>query len=273
MIDKATQKSFTYGWHKFASKEVDKAWFKDSFAYIDLVPSGIFSKNCKLGLDVGCGSGSDMLNIAKRYGCRIIGIDTADSLAVTQRSINRISGLTVCQANAYDLPFRNDTFDFAYSFGVLHHLPDPEKAFRLIIDKIKKGGYIVVYVYEDFSQRHRLDMILLRAANLLRLFTTRLPPGALYAFCVMLAPMVLGFCSVPYRFLRKIPAFSAFAGRIPFRHTVRLDCIRADLYDRFSAPIEFRYNRHQINGWLTRARLTDTGIVYYRGWVAWGRKT
>jgi ubiquinone/menaquinone biosynthesis C-methylase UbiE len=272
MIDHATKASFSYGWFRFADNEVSRNWFKDSFAYIDLIPRSIMSGENKIGLDIGCGSGSDMLNIRDKFKARVVGIDLADSLAVTGKNIGERKGLYLSQADAYHLPFRDNTFDFAYSFGVLHHLPFPEKAFHAIIEKVKKGGFIVIYLYEDFSQRSKIDRILLKAANMLRLFTTRLPAHALYLLCIALAPVVLATCSLPYRFLRRARLAGAFAERIPFRHTARLDCIRADLYDRLSAPIENRYSSAQVREWLSRARLTETGVVYYRGWIAWGRK-
>ncbi len=273
MIDRATQKSFSYGWFKFARTEVGLGWFKDSFAYVELIPRAIIAGADRIGLDIGCGSGSDMLHIRSKFGSRVVGIDVADSLAVTKRNIEGKQGLCVCQADAYRLPFKDGTFDFAYSFGVLHHLPDPEAAFRSMIRAVKRGGYIAVYLYEDFSQRPRIDRVLLRTANLLRLITTRMSAPALFVLCVALAPAVLACCSLPYRILKNSRITSGFAERIPFRHTVRLDCIRADLYDRLSAPIEHRYSRSQVEAWFTRAGLSDTGIVYYRGWVAWGKRT
>ncbi|MDP2913644.1 MAG: methyltransferase domain-containing protein, partial [Candidatus Omnitrophota bacterium] len=266
-----TRKYFSFAWTKFARKEVERQWYKDSFSYLKFIPEEIFKDEEKLGLDLGCGSGSDMINIA-RYGARIVGIDISDAIKATRENISGFGRLHVAQANIYNLPFRDETFDFAYSFGVLHHLPDPEKGFRILCSKVKKDGYAIIYVYEDFSKRSVLERILLNTINFLRLITPKIPPPLLYLLCIAMSPFVLLFCSAPYRILKRIKWTKTLAEKIPFRHTTRLDCIVADLYDRFSPPIERRYSKDQVTAWFRSAGFEDVHITNHRGWVAWGRK-
>jgi len=268
-----TRKYFSFGWSRFGKNEIGRKWYKDSFSYMRSVPGEIFRRGRSLGLDAGCGSGSDMLHISSLYGSRIVGIDISDSLKVTRDNIRGRDGLHAAQASIYALPFKDGLFDFAYSFGVLHHLPEPEQAFHCICSTVRKGGAVLIYVYEDFSQRSSLERLLLKAVNTIRFFTTRMPPFFLHILTVVMAPAVLLCCSLPSRALDAIPVLRRIACRIPFRHTTRLDCIIADLYDRFSAPIEIRYNRSQIIEWFTRARCTGITAVYYRGWVVWGTRT
>jgi len=45
------------------------------------------------------------------------------------------------------LPIRSRTVDGAYSIGVLHHTPDPERGFRQIIGTVREGGWVSVVVY------------------------------------------------------------------------------------------------------------------------------
>lgn len=269
----ATRRSFTYAWRKFAAKEVSKGWFKDSFSYLRFLPESIFAGTAqdKIGLDAGCGSGIDMINMQKR-GFEMVGIDISDSAYEAFRNTRDLGGVHVVQASIYDMPVRNNAFDIAYSFGVLHHLPDPERGFKALCNKAKAGGAVIIYVYEDFSERSFLERWLLRAVNSLRSITTRMPPAALYLLCAISSPLVFIFCSVPYRILKRITFTKRFAEKIPFRHTARLDCITADLYDRFSPPIERRYARDEVVGWFKRAHFEDVHIINHRGWVAWGRK-
>lgn len=266
-----TRKKFSFAWIKFAKKEVERQWYKDSFSYLRYIPKEIFIGEYKIGLDVGCGSGSDMIHLGQ-YGAKIVGIDISDAIKVTRDNIINNYRLCVVQADIYNLPFKNETFNFIYSFGVLHHLPDPEKGFRILCDKVKKDGFVIIYVYEDFSDRAFFEKLLLKIINFLRLITTKMPPALLYLFSVTTSPIVFLSCSMPYQILAKIPGTRNFSERIPFKHTTRLDCIASDLYDRFSSPIECRYSRKEIEEWFKKAHLEDTNIVKYRGWVAWGRK-
>src|SRR3989338_4343414 len=107
-----TRKYFSFAWTKFARKEVERQWHKDSFSYLKFIPEEIFKDEGKLGLDLGCGSGSDMINIV-RYGGRIVGIDISDAIRLTCENTTGFGRLHVAQANIYDLPFRDETFDFA----------------------------------------------------------------------------------------------------------------------------------------------------------------
>ena len=110
----------------------------------------------------------------------------------------------MAKADIHNLPFKDNAFDFVYTFGVLHHLPEPEKGLRSICEKIKPGGYAIIYVYEDFSQRSKLERILLKSVSTLRFFTTRMPSPFLYMFVLIFSPPVLLLCSLPYRLLRRI---------------------------------------------------------------------
>ena len=53
----------------------------------------------------------------------------------------------VVQATLHHLPFALESFDFIYSIGVLHHLPDPEVALRNLLRFLKPGGEIQIYLY------------------------------------------------------------------------------------------------------------------------------
>jgi len=265
-----TRKKFSFGWSRFGKKEVERNWYKDSFSYLKYIPSDVF-RGGKIGLDVGCGSGADMIHLSQ-YGPRLIGIDMSDSIQVARENVKNFKNISVAQANLYNLPFKDERFDFVYSFGVLHHLPDPEKGFRALVSKAKKGGSVIIYVYEDFSERSSMERFLLKTVNLFRALTTKMPAPALLMLCILMSPFVLLSCSLPYQILKRIGITKKFAEKIPFRHTMRLDCIISDLYDRFSPPIEYRYNRKQIAEWFDRAGLADSHIMNYRGWVAWGKK-
>lgn len=268
----ATKRMFSFAWRRFARDEASKGWFKDSFTYMSYVPQELFSGAAgKIGLDVGCGSGVDMISMNKK-GFEMVGIDISDAAYEASANTKEMENVHVVQASVYDMPFKSGFFDIGYSFGVLHHLPHPEKGFRMLCDKVKRGGSVIIYVYEDFAERSVLERILLKAVNSLRIVTKRLPPPVLYSLCALASPFVLIFCSLPYQLFKRIPATKKSAERIPFRHTVRLDCIVADLYDRFSPPIERRYSRQEVESWFRNAGFKDINVVNHRGWVAWGRK-
>jgi len=95
----------------------------------DLIPiqSVQFSLNC------GCGDGSQ-----KDLFGPSIGMDISSE---NIRSLIRRGGQGVV-ADMEFLPFRENTFDLVYGFGILHHLSDIERGVSEAIRVLKRGGYI-----------------------------------------------------------------------------------------------------------------------------------
>ena len=100
-------------------------------------------------LEIGCGTGCDLLQFAK-HGARAVGIDiTPEHLRLARERVG--SQAAVGQAEATDLPFADGSFDYVYSHGVLHHIDRP----RLVVDEIfrvlRPGGRFNIHVYALFS--------------------------------------------------------------------------------------------------------------------------
>ena len=73
------------------------------------------------------------------------------------------------QADIFNLPFAPGTFDFVYSVGVLHHLPDPQRGLESIAPLAKENGLVSIWVY---SKERRLTNFML---ELVRGATSRMP--------------------------------------------------------------------------------------------------
>jgi len=105
-------------------------------------------------LEVGFGSGTDFIQWL-RAGAVASGIDlTEEALAnLTQRI--EVYGLPrperIQVGDAENLPFDSDTFDLGYSWGVLHHTPDTEKAIRELARVVRPGGEVKIMLYNRHS--------------------------------------------------------------------------------------------------------------------------
>jgi SAM-dependent methyltransferase len=178
----------------------------------------------------------------------------------------------VVRADLARLPFRAGVFDAIYSYGVLHHLEDPEAGTRELARVLAPRGVLAAYLYEDFSERHPGLRALLGVVTLARRVTTRVPHRLLYGLCVVGSPVVFLLCTVPYRLLHRTRLAALVAG-MPFRHGTGPMSLAGDLYDRFSAPIERRYSRAGAMTLLGQAGLGALRIAYRRGWVVRGEKS
>jgi ubiquinone/menaquinone biosynthesis C-methylase UbiE len=102
-------------------------------------------------LEVGCGIGTDAVNFV-RAGANYRGVDlSVESVAIASRRLC-VYGLqatfTVC--NAESLPTLQK-FDLIYSFGVIHHTPDPLAALKECHRCLKDDGELRIMLYAKDS--------------------------------------------------------------------------------------------------------------------------
>ena len=122
-------------------------------------------------LEVGCGMGTDLLQFA-RGGAKVTGVDlTPRSIELSRRHLS-LYGQTgeFAIADCETLPFADESFDVAYSNGVLHHTPDTAGAVREVHRVLKPGGRAVVMLYHRNSYNYRVNIGILRrlGARMLR---------------------------------------------------------------------------------------------------------
>ncbi len=111
---------------------------------------GGYSK--KQVLEIGTGHGTDLLQFA-RGGAICSGVDiTKNHLRLTKANFaHRGYQVNLFEADAANLPFEDASFDCIYSFGVIHHIPDPEKVIKECFRVLKPGGKIMVTMYYKWS--------------------------------------------------------------------------------------------------------------------------
>lgn len=103
-------------------------------------------------LEVGVGAGTDFVNWV-RNGARATGVDLTDQgVRLTQERL-ALEGLEaeVRMGDAENLPFGDNTFDIVYSYGVLHHSPDTQRAIEEVHRVLKPGGNARVMIYHVHS--------------------------------------------------------------------------------------------------------------------------
>src|SRR5215213_1369868 len=100
-------------------------------------------------------------------------VDRSGAIDAAFQNLNGSGDIWFIQADIFRLPFRAETFDFAYSWGVLHHTPDPPAAFRALPPLVRPGGKLMAFVYAKYNKAY------LATTNFYRRLTTRLPQRVL----------------------------------------------------------------------------------------------
>ena len=83
-------------------------------------------------LDVGCGAGVTPSYIAKRYGCKVVGVDISEGMIERSREMAKREGVAdraeFRVADAQDLPFEDDLFDAIITESVTSFPDDKQRA-------------------------------------------------------------------------------------------------------------------------------------------------
>jgi ubiquinone/menaquinone biosynthesis C-methylase UbiE len=263
-VKRRTAESFAYEWQRFGA--LRDQWLKNFTDYMQPHPPESFAG--RLVLDVGTGSGRHAFHAAE-LGARVVAVDLGRSIDVARRNLPP-EALTV-QADAERLPFESGAFDFVMSIGVLHHLPDPKRALRSIVPLARPGGHLHIYLYWVPEQAWHARI--LRLVTAARKVTVRLPHRLLHALCVPLAALLALAVVWPYRLLRRVPRLRRLADAFPLKTYADypFGVLVNDQFDRFSAPLERRYTRAEVQAMLQRAGLTDVSVVANHGWIGDGR--
>lgn len=103
-------------------------------------------------LEVGVGLGADHQKFAEA-GADLFGIDLTERAISLTRHRFELYGLqsNLNQGDAENLSFSNNTFDMVYSWGVLHHSPDTEKAISEVFRVLRPGGTANIMIYYKYS--------------------------------------------------------------------------------------------------------------------------
>jgi ubiquinone/menaquinone biosynthesis C-methylase UbiE/uncharacterized protein YbaR (Trm112 family) len=99
-------------------------------------------------LDAGTGLGREVINLARVAPQSIVvGIEFSKSAENALKNISELRNALIVQGDILRMPFKDESFDFILSEGVLHHTANPKEAFGKCCRVLKKGGEIAFYVY------------------------------------------------------------------------------------------------------------------------------
>ncbi len=266
--DKAkTARAFGWQWQHFT--EMHDQYESQFLDWIAPIGPDFFRD--KLVLDAGCGIGRHAY-FAARYGAKdIIGMDLSDAVETAQQNIGHLPNAHVVQADIYDPPFRQGLFDFVYSIGVLHHLPDPEGGVRSLVRYLCPGGTFFgwVYGYENNAVVHHL------IDPFRRRVTAHLPPPVLQGIAFPLAVIFHAAVKGVYRPLRRtaiidrLPAHAYLTSLSGFNFRQNYNIV----FDHLVAPTAVYLRREQFETWLNEAGLQGVELSWrnQNSWRGHGR--
>ena len=262
---RATAANFGAQWQTFDElQDYHEAQFRDWIAPV--TPEFVRGR---VVLEGGCGKGRHTRAVAG-WGARdVVGVDLSAAVEVAYRHTRDLENAHVIQADIYRLPLR-PVFDYAFSVGVLHHLPDPRAGFQALVGRLRPGGAVSAWVYG----RENNGWIVHLVNPLRRHFTSKLPLDALYYLSYLPSVALYLLAKGVYApFIRAglgrglfYGAYIGYIARFPFREVHNI------VFDHLTAPTAFYLTRDEFEGWFGEARAEGVKIAWHNrnSWRGFG---
>jgi ubiquinone/menaquinone biosynthesis C-methylase UbiE len=254
-LDPRVARGFGREWSTFRqdsdhlTQQQRQAIFDD---YFRIFPWHLLPPGGGVGLDVGCGTGRWSLLLAPRVQHLHLLDPSAEALNVAKQNLSSVQNVTYHRHSVANIPLPQKSLDFAFSLGVLHHVPDTQAAIVAIADKLKPNAPFLVYLYYALDNRPIWYRLLWRLTNLARLVVSRLP----HPLRLVLSWTVAALIYWPLaRVARLVSRRGRSASALPLSYYADKSfyVMRTDAYDRFSTRLEKRFRRSEIDRMLMRA--------------------
>lgn len=255
-VDSDVAEGFGDEWSTFRQEE-DSLSRRERTAifdnYFHVFPWHLLSHD-SVGLDAGCGSGRWSMLVAPRVGHLHLLDASPAALAVARDNMRAVGNVTFHEGTVGAIPLPDASLDFAFSLGVLHHVPDTEGAVRAIAAKLKPGAPFLLYLYYAFDNRPSWYRRLWSMTDGLRVILSRQPHALRLAVSAIIAALV-------YWPMARAAALAATvrwpSDSMPLAYysDKSFYVMRTDAYDRFCTKLEKRFTRSEIERMMRDAGL------------------
>jgi ubiquinone/menaquinone biosynthesis C-methylase UbiE len=253
-VDHTVAEGFGREWSTFRQDDKLTAAQREKIyqSYFHIFPWDTLPADGGVGADIGCGSGRWAAMVAPRVAHLHTVDASADALAVARQNLRDLPNVSFHCADVGNLPLAARSLDFAYSLGVLHHVPDTLAGIKAVASKLKPGAPFLIYLYYALENRPRWYRALWAMSDRIRRVIFGLPHPARLAASQIIATLV-------YWPLARGAWIVETAGISP-RHLPlawyrdkSFYVMQTDAYDRFCTKIEKRFTKEDISRMLSTA--------------------
>ena len=268
-IDPSVVKAFGEEWSKFDHTERENPDLQMLFqSYFEIFPWHELPRDAE-GFDLGCGTGRWAHFVAQRVRALHCVDASAAAVEVARRNLQTHSNCSFHCASVDAIPLADDSADFGYSLGVLHHVPDTEEGIKACVRKLKPGAPLLIYLYYAFDNRPAWFRALWRISNILRQAISVLPFAVRSPLCDVFAALIYWPLARTAKLLEALGVDPASLPLSAYRNR-SFYSMRTDTLDRFGTRIEKRFTREQIRRMMEAAGLQRIKFSESVCWCAVG---
>ena len=264
-IDHKVVEEFGNEWSEFDQSDLTEdeliLIFND---YFSVFPWENISKS-SVGFDLGCGSGRWAKFVSPKVG-KLFCIDPSNAIEIAKKNLKNLKNCTFIKSGVDQIPLEDNSMDFGYSLGVLHHVPDTADGLKKAVSKLKKGAPFLVYLYYAMDNQPIWYKFIWRISDFFRKAISSLP----FRFKLFITNTIALLIYFP------LARFSKFLFKIGVNvHSFPLSnyrnksfyTMRTDALDRFGTKLELRYTRNEIEQMMITAGLIN--IIFSNSTPYW----
>ncbi len=254
--DQKVVEGFGDEWSRFDQSELDSSEQEALFQkYFHIFPWDRLPERA-VGFDLGCGSGRWAKLVAPRVGTLHCIDASGEALDVAKRNLAQLENCKFHHASVDAIRLEDNTVDFGYSLGVLHHVPNTLEGIKACVAKLKPGAPFLLYLYYAFDNKPAWFRGIWKISEAIRFTLSRSPNSLRY----LLSQIIAGLIYFP---LARTALILEKMGRnvehfpLSFYRKLSFYVMRTDALDRFGTRLEQRFSRAQIKEMMETAGLSE----------------
>ena len=272
-IDKKTVEDFGEEWNKYnqssiPDEELKKSWnqYFDMFSFEEL-------SNDSEGFDMGCGSGRWAKFVANKVHLLNCIDPSEKALNVAKRNLSNFSNIRYFNASVNDNILKENSQDFGYCLGVLHHIPDTLDGIKACAKLLKKNAPFLLYLYYNFENRSSFYKLIWRLSDFIRKIISSLSPKT-KIFITSIIAYLIYYPLARFAFISEKLGIDVSNLPLSDYRNKSFYFMKTDALDRFGTRLEKRFSKDEIKRMLQEAGFRD--IRFSKNmpfWVSISRKS
>jgi SAM-dependent methyltransferase len=213
--------------------------------------------------EIGSGTGRIVQMLLGCGVSEVTAIEPSDAFEILRRNtVDQAHRIRYLKVRGDEIP-AGQNFDFVFSIGVLHHIPEPVSVLRAAFNALRPGGTVVVWLYGYEGNERYLSVV-----RPVRHVTTKLPHFALSAVCHVLN-VALDLYIAACRWI-DLP-LRQYALNVVGRFSRRARFLT--IYDQLNPAYAKYYTRGEAEALLSTAGFVDVQLFHRHGysWTVVGK--
>tara|TARA_E500000178_G_scaffold355893_1_gene430383 strand:- start:3008 stop:3835 length:828 start_codon:yes stop_codon:yes gene_type:complete len=271
-IDKKVINDFGKEWKAFNQSDLDLKELNELFNnYFNIFPFNQIGKK-SIGFDMGCGSGRWSKIIApkvKKLNC----LDPSYyALEEAKKNLKKFNNCKFFNSDVMSNELENNSQDFGYCLGVLHHISDTKGGLKNCTNKLKKGAPFLLYLYYNFDNKPFWFKAIWKISDLFRKIISKLPFKLKILITTIIAMCIYWPLARLSYIIEKL-GYDVSNMPLSSYKKVSFYTMKTDALDRFGTKLEKRFTKIQIVEMMKESGLINIKFNNKSPfWVAVGEK-